>query len=219
MTDIIYYFSHIGVGIVLTLKLLAGSLIIGILFGTLLAVLRYNSGIGRILINGLISVIRGTPLILQLSLIYFTAPYIIGLKLSVISAGIIAFGLNSSAYVAEIIRAGIESLPKGQFEAAKTLAIPNFYMWKDIILPQVFVNIFPALINEIIALLKETAIISIIGGMDIMRSSQVIAAERYEYFLPLCIAGLYYYGLVLIIEWIAKKVCFKKQSINQISEQ
>jgi polar amino acid transport system permease protein len=143
---------------------------------------------------------------LQLSLIYFSVPGIFGIKLSAIAAGVVAFGINSSAYVSEILRSGIESLPKGQFEAAKTLGIPQFYMWIDIIMPQVITNIFPAIINEIIALLKETALISMIGGMDVMRSSQTIAAEQYEYFMPLCIAGAYYYFLVLFIEFVGKKI-------------
>jgi polar amino acid transport system permease protein len=79
-------------------------------------------------------------------------------------------------------------------------------MWKDIILPQVIMNILPALINEIVTLLKETALIATIGGMDIMRRSQVIAVEEYEYFTPLCIAAIVYYVLVLLIEFIGGKI-------------
>jgi polar amino acid transport system permease protein len=182
-----------------------GGMAIGLILGVLLSVLRYCN-VCRALVNGWVSVVRGTPLILQLSIIYFVAPRVIGVRLDVLSAGIISFGLNSSAYVAEILRSGIESLPKGQFEAARTLGIPNFYMWKDIILPQVILNIFPALVNEVIALLKETTLISIIGGMDVMRRSQIIAAEQFEYFMPLCIAGAYYYCLVLFIEFIGRRI-------------
>ncbi len=87
-------------------------------------------------------------------------------------------------------------MPKGQFEAAASLHIPAWYMWKDIILPQVVKNALPALINETIALLKETALISTIGGMDLMRNAQSVSAEHFTYFLPLCIAGFYYYMLV-----------------------
>lgn len=195
----------IGQGTVLTLELLAGGMLIGILLGTILAILRYN-GIAKLLINRFVSIIRGTPLILQLSFIYFAVPGLLGLRPDILVAGILTFGLNSSAYIAEILRSGIENLPKGQFEAAKTLQIPTFYLWKDIILPQVIKNILPALINEMIALLKETALISTIGGMDLMRKAQSIAAEQFTYFLPLCIAGFYYYGLVLLIEYLGKKI-------------
>jgi polar amino acid transport system permease protein len=147
---------------------------------------------------------RGTPVILQLSFVYFALPALIGLKISVLLAGFLTFGLNSAAYIAEIFRAGIQSLPKGQFEAAKTLEIPTFYLWKDIILPQVIKAILPALINESIALLKETALIATIGGLDIMRRSELIAAEQFTYFIPLCIAGLYYYLMVLVLSQLGK---------------
>ncbi|MDR2807300.1 MAG: amino acid ABC transporter permease [Puniceicoccales bacterium] len=205
MHRIIVNFKYIGSGVALTLALLLGSLSIGVALGVLFSILRY-SGISRLFINGIISVLRGTPLILQLSFVYFIVPSILGFKLNVLSAGIIAFGINSAAYIAEIVRAGIESLPQGQFEAAKTLEIPTFYMWRDIILPQVIANIFPAMVNEVIALLKETALIAIIGGMDIMRKAQIIAAEQYDYFMPLCIAGIYYYTLVLFIEFLGRRV-------------
>ncbi|WPY00142.1 Putative amino acid ABC transporter permease [Candidatus Trichorickettsia mobilis] len=205
MEKLIQHISFIGGGILLTLQLLIGGILIGLLFGALLAILRYNN-IANTVINRFISIIRGTPLILQLSFVYFLAPIIIGIKLNILVAGILTFGLNSSAYIAEILRSGIESLSKGQFEAAKTLQIPNFYMWKDIILPQVARNILPAMINEVIGLLKETALISTIGGMDLLRRAQVIAAEQFTYFIPLCIAGCYYYGLVLLIEYTGKKL-------------
>jgi polar amino acid transport system permease protein len=196
---------YIGEGILVTLTLLLGSLLIGILLGTLLALLRYQ-GIMNAFINGFISIMRGTPVILQLSFIYFAVPGLIGLKANIMVAGLITFGLNSSAYIAEILRSGIEHLPKGQFEAAKSLHIPNFYLWKDIVLPQVIKNVLPAFINEMIALLKETALIATIGGMDLMRRAQSVAAEQFTYFIPLCIAGCFYYALVLLIEALGKKI-------------
>lgn len=195
----------IGKGIGFTLLLLIGSLSLGILLGTSLSILRYK-GKFSLFIKAYISVIRGTPLILQLSFIYFALPLLVRCKFDILTAGCVTFGINSSAYMAEILRAGIESLPKGQFEAAKTLQIPVFHTWKAIILPQVIQSIFPAIINEVITLLKETALISTIGGMDIMRRSESIAAEHFTYFLPLFIAGAYYYALVLFIEYIGKRV-------------
>ena len=196
---------YIGEGTILTLTLLLGGLLIGTFLGTLLALLRYQ-GIMKPTINGFISVMRGTPVILQLSFIYFALPVLVGVKANILVAGLLTFGLNSSAYIAEILRSGIENLPKGQFEAAKTLQIPTFYLWKDIVLPQVVKNIFPAFINEMIALLKETALIATIGGMDLMRRAQSVAAEQFTYFVPLCIAGCFYYGMVLLIEFIGKKI-------------
>ncbi|RUR13804.1 amino acid ABC transporter permease [Legionella sp. km772] len=198
-------FFYIGQGTILTLELMLGGMFIGLLVGTLLAISRYK-GFARRIIDRFISFTRGTPLILQLSFVYFVTPSLIGLKINIVTAGILTFGFNSSAYIAEILRSGIESLPKGQFEAGKTLQIPRFYLWKDIILPQVIKNILPALVNEMIALLKETALISTIGGMDLMRKAQSIAAEQFSYFLPLCIAACYYYVLVLLIEYLGKTI-------------
>lgn len=205
MNELLTHILFVGGGITVTLYLLICGILVGLILGTLLSILRYN-GICVLIINRLISILRGTPLILQLSFIYFSTPGLLGIKLSIISAGIVAFGLNNAAYVAEIMRSGIESIPKGQFEAAATLQIPNFYMWKDIILPQVIRNILPNLINEVIALVKETALIATIGGVDIMRKGQMLAAEQFTYFMPLCIAGCYYYGLVLLIELLGKKI-------------
>lgn len=208
MNELSQELIFIAKGIILTLQLLGGGIVIGFVLGIIWAISRHQ-GIAVFAINRFISLIRGTPLILQLSFIYFSAHSVIGLRPSILSAGIIAFGLNSSAYFAEIIRAGIESIPKGQFEAAVSLRIPPLFVWKDIILPQVLTNTFPALVNEAIALLKETALISTIGGMDLMRHAQALAAEQFTYFVPLCIAGAYYYGLALLIEsashWIKKR--------------
>jgi polar amino acid transport system permease protein len=203
--ELIPHILFVGRGVALTMQLLVCGILIGLTFGIFFSVLRYNKFCVTI-INRFISILRGTPLILQLSFVYFSIPGLIGIKLNIVAAGILTFGLNSSAYIAEILRAGIESLPKGQFEAAKTLQIPNFYAWKDIILPQVIRNILPAMISEVVALLKETALISTIGGMDIMRAAQMLSAEQFTYFMPLCIAGAYYYGFVLCIEYIARKL-------------
>lgn len=205
MEKLIAHIFFIGSGIFLTLQLLGGGILIGLSLGTLLAVARHAK-ICTGLINRLISLIRGTPLILQLGLVYFSTPGLLGIKLSITAAGIITLGINSAAYIAEIVRSGIQSIPHGQFEAAKTLNIPTMYLWKDIVLPQVVKNIFPALINEIISLLKETALIATIGGADLLRKAQMLAAEQFTYFLPLCIAGAYYYGLVLLVEYFGKKI-------------
>jgi polar amino acid transport system permease protein len=205
----------IGAGTLMTLQLLFGGLALGMIIGITLSIFRYigssdkpsfKSNLMVIIIKRFISIIRGTPLILQLSLIYFCIPGLTGIRLNILQAGILAFGLNSSAYIAEILRSGIENLPKSQFEAAKTLQIPTWYMWRDIILPQVFKSVLPAMISETIALLKETALISTLGGMDLMRRAQSVAAEQFTYFIPICTAGAYYYLLILLIEYIGKKL-------------
>ncbi|MCL5436956.1 MAG: amino acid ABC transporter permease [Candidatus Dependentiae bacterium] len=204
MGDLVSQLIFVASGLFITVELLIGGCLIGCAGGVSLAFLRYN-GIAVWPIDALISVLRGTPLILQLALLYFAIPGLLGIKLGIVAAGVLAFGLNSSAYTAEIVRAGIEQVPQGQFEAALTLEIPSFYLWKDIILPQVLRNVLPALVNEVIVLLKETALIATIGGMDIMRRAQVLAAQQASYFQPLCIAGACYYILVLLITYLGKK--------------
>ena len=149
------------------------------------------------------SIFRGTPLLIQLTIIYFGLPGLIGLKLSVFAAGVIAFSLNSGAYVSEIIRAGIESVDKGQVEAAKALGVSPVLRMKDIILPQAFRSILPALVNELINLVKESCLISVIGEMDLMRRAQVVSAETYTFFTPMLTAAAAYYVMVLIISSFA----------------
>lgn len=186
-----------GVGV--TLVYTVTSFLLGLGGGGSLAILRYYHK-GRWLVDGCVSVIRGTPLMLQLSLFYFCIPQWTGMRLSLFQAGILAFGLNSTAYITEILRGGIQSLPKGQFEVARALGIPRWLMWRDIIMPQLMGRTFPALVNEGIALLKETAIISTLGEMDIMRRAQSVSAQSFDYLTPLVLAGLCYYVLVLSIE-------------------
>lgn len=198
-------FAFIAAGLALTVKVTLASTFISIIFGTILAILKHIR-VGKIAIDCFISIIRGTPLLVQLSLIYFAMPQMLDIKLSVLSASIIAFSLNSSAYTAEILRGGIKSVPLGQFEAAKSLHIPTFFMWKDIILPQVVRNVFPTIIHEITTLVKETALISMIGGMEVTRRAQVVAAEKFTYFMPLFMAAATYYVVVLMLAGLSKKI-------------
>jgi polar amino acid transport system permease protein len=143
-----------------------------------------------------VSIFRGTPLLIQLSIVFFGIPSIIGIKISPFIAGVTAFSLNSAAYVSEVLRAGINSIDKGQFEAAKTLGINHNLMMRQIIIPQALKNILPALINELTNMLKESALVSMIGEADLMRRAQLVSAEKYTYFMPYIIAACCYYILV-----------------------
>jgi polar amino acid transport system permease protein len=192
-------------GMAVTLKYSIVSVLLGLIIGTLLAIFKVSKSHAlRLFANFYTSVFRGTPLLIQLSIIYFGLPGLIGVKLGVFAAGTIAFSLNSGAYVSEIIRAGINAVDKGQIEAAKVLGIPERLMFKDIILPQAIRNILPSLVNELINLIKESAIISMIGEMDLMQRARVVSQEHYTYFTPLLIAGLCYYVMVIIISNLAK---------------
>lgn len=201
-------------GMVVTLKYSLVSVLFGLIIGTLLAICKVSKSYAlRLFANFYTSIFRGTPLLIQLSIIYFGLPGVIGIKLGVFAAGTIAFSLNSGAYVSEIIRAGMNAVDKGQIEAAKALGIPERLMIKDIILPQAIRNILPSLVNELINLIKESSIISMIGGMDLMRRAQLVSQEHYTYFTPLLIAGFCYYVMVIIISNLAK-ILEKKLTIG-----
>lgn len=198
-------FIFIAKGLPTTLTYSFLSILLGGLLGVFFAVSRHLHH-GTWAIASIISVIRGTPVLLQLGFIYFSLPALIGVKLSVLAAGVITLGINSAAYITEILRSGLQSLPKGQFEACQALGISKWHSWKDIILPQVLRNVFPSLINEVVTLTKETALISVLGEMDILRRAQALAAETYDYFLPMCLAGGVYYWLIKTVEFLGKAI-------------
>ncbi len=191
-------------GVFVTLEYSLIAVCVGLVIGVLVAICKVvDIKTLRILAHGYTSIFRGTPLLIQLSIIYFGFPGLLNIQLSVFAAGILAFSMNSGAYVSEIIRAGIESVDKGQTEAAKAIGVPPILRMKDIILPQAFRYILPALVNELINLVKESALISIIGEMDLMRRAQMVSAETYNFFMPMLTAAAAYYFLVLIISSFA----------------
>jgi arginine/lysine/histidine transporter system substrate-binding protein len=143
------------------------------------------------------SVFRGTPLLLQLSLIYYAIPQLFGFDITPLQAGVATFTLNSGAYMSETIRAGIQAVDKGQSEASMSLGIPYSLMMKDVILPQALKNILPALVNETVSLLKDSSLVSTVGVVETLRASQIVGANKYIYFEPLLTAGLLYYLMVV----------------------
>lgn len=192
-------------GIGVTLQIVIFATIIGLILGILLALCK----IGNIkplkwFAEFYTSIFRGTPLVLQLMIIYYALPQIIGFNIEPIPSAIIAFGLNSAAYISEIIRAGINAVDKGQQEAAKALGVPYAKMMKDIILPQAMKNILPSLMNEFITLNKESAIVTVIGALDIMRRAYVVGGATFRYLEPLLIAGLIYYVMTLVLAFLGK---------------
>lgn len=194
-------------GIQVTLSYTSVSLCLGLAWGALLALCKVGDyKLLQWLARLYTSVFRGTPLLLQLVLIYHGSPQLTGYTISIWEAGILTFTLNSGAYVSEIIRAGIQAVDKGQKEAALSLGIPYFFIMKDIILPQAIRNTLPSLVNEAIDLLKESALISVIGGADILRRASLVASETFLYFEPLLIAGALYYGLVMILTFAAQRL-------------
>ncbi|AQQ53983.1 amino acid ABC transporter permease [Planococcus lenghuensis] len=206
-TQLVPYLPFILEGIWATLKFVAVALVFGSILGVLLALCKIGSIMFlRWFADAYTSVFRGTPLILQLMIIYFAVPQLTGYDITAFTSAVLAFGLNSAAYISEIIRAGINAVDKGQVEAAQALGIPYKAMMKDIILPQAFKNILPALMNEFITLTKESALVSVIGYLDLMRRAQVVGAELYRNFEPLLFVGLIYWLMVMGLTLIGRQV-------------
>lgn len=206
-SQIVPYIPFILEGIWVTLKFVIFSIIFGFVLGTVLALFKISRKKALMWFgDAYTSIFRGTPLILQLMLIYFAIPQLTGYDISAFLSSILAFGLNSSAYVSEIIRAGIQAVDKGQTEAAQALGVPYRMMMKDLILPQALKNILPALMNEFITLTKESAIVSTIGYLDLMRRATVVGSEIYRQFEPLLFVGLIYWVLVMILTLIGKRI-------------
>lgn len=185
-------------GIPITLSFTLSSVFLGLFWGTALSFFKI-SGIKLLgwFANAYTSIFRGTPLLLQLSLVYFATPQLTGYDISAFQAGVFTFTLNSGAYMSETIRGGIQAVDKGQFEAAMSMGVSYPMMMWDIILPQALKNILPALVNETIGLLKDSSLVATIGVVEILRSAQIVGANKYIYFEPLLFAGLIYYVLVM----------------------
>lgn len=194
-------------GSLVTLKYSLLCILLGLCLGIILALFKISSNfLLNCIANTYISIIRGTPLLLQLVFVYYALPQLLNINIDMFYSILIALSVNSSAYVAEIIRSGINSVDKGQFDAAKALSIPYLPMMRDIVLPQAMKNVLPALVNEVVNLVKESAIISIIGELDILRRAQLVSAERYDYFGPLIVAGITYYIIVSILVLFARRL-------------
>lgn len=192
-------------GVQVTLAYTGVSLCLGFVWGMLLAICKVSHiTILKWFASFYTSVFRGTPLLLQLVLIYHATPQLTGYSISIWEAGILTFALNSGAYVSEHIRGGINAVEKGQMEAALSLGIPYSLIMKDIILPQAIRNSLPSLVNEAIDLVKESTLISVIGGADILRRASIVASEKYLYFEPLLVAGFLYYVLIMILTFAAQ---------------
>lgn len=199
------YVPYMFKGIYITLLFTIVSALFGFVWGFILTLFKISKIAPlRWFATAYTSIFRGTPLLLQLFLIYFATPQLLGYDISALLAAGLAFGLNSAAYLSETIRGGIMSVDKGQREAAMALGIPYPTMMVRIIMPQAIRTILPALVNECVALLKESSLVSVIGVQDIMRRANVIQATEYRAFEALLFAGAIYYVLVLVLTSLAK---------------
>lgn len=200
-----YLYILNGLGFSVGVTLFAA--ILGILLGILLALLKLSQSkfLSQIALL-YIDIVRGTPAVVQL-MILANIVFVGALRETpiLLVAGI-AFGINSGAYVAEIIRAGIEGLEKGQTEAGRALGLSYAQTIKFIIIPQAIKKILPALVSEFITLLKETSIVGFIGGVDLLRSANIITSQTYRGVEPLLAVGIIYLILTSIFTILMRKV-------------
>ena len=185
-----------GIGVTIKVSLLAA--LLGVIIGFIIAICNLSNKKGLNLIGKVYTdIIRGTPSVTQLMIIYFVIFASVNWPKWIIAA--IAFGINSGAYVSEIIRAGILSIDKGQTEAGRSLGLNAKQTMMEIVVPQAVKNIFPALCNEFITLIKETAIVGYVGLMDIQKAGDFIKSATYEAFMPLIGTAIIYFVLIKIL--------------------
>ena len=191
--------------------------IIGIILGLIVSIIRNDYEVNKknkilnFISKMYVELIKVTHVILQLMIIY----YVIfkSVNINIILVGIIAFGINSGAYVSEIIRSGIKSIDKGQMEAGLSLGLKYKQVMKLIVLPEAFKNILPSLGNEFITLLKETSVGAYIGIIELTKSGDIIASRTYDYFFPLIIVALVYLILTLSL---SKMVNVMERRLNNV---
>ena len=194
--------KYIVDGLKITLIVTIFAVLIGVLLGFLIAIVRTtHDKTGKLkILNAIckvyLTVIRGTPVVVQLMIIYFI---IFGsVEISKVLVAIIAFGINSGAYVAEIFRSGIMSIDNGQFEAGRSLGFNYAQTMMYIIMPQAFKNVLPTLCNEFISLLKETSVSGYIALQDLTKGGDIIRSRTYDAFMPLIAVALIYLAMVMI---------------------
>lgn len=192
-------------GALITIEVFFLVLILSIPLGVFIAfIMRFNIKVLNYFLNIYIWIMRGTPLLLQLIFIYYVLPSV-GIRFDRLPAAILAFTLNYAAYFAEIFRGGIESIPKGQYEAAKVLKFTQFQAISFIILPQVIKIVLPSVFNEIMSLVKDTSLVYALGISDLILASRT-AANRDASLLPMFVAGAIYLILIGIVTIVSKRV-------------
>lgn len=204
------YLSMIFEGLKMTAIISIGAALVGLILGTLVAIVKIVPKknklikIPLVICNIYTTIIRGTPMALQLFLMAFVILNVRGVPQELVA--IIAFGINSGAYVSENIRAGILSVDKGQTEAGRALGLNGSQTMMNIVIPQGLKNVIPAIGNELIALIKETSIVGMIGMYDLTQVSKILGSGRYlaSYFAPTTVVALFYLAIVYAVTFLIK---------------
>lgn len=203
-------YLYIVKGLGNTLIITALALLIGVILGSLIAIVRVthqNDSSKLKILNRIcgiyLTIIRGTPIIVQLMIMYFV---ILSSSKNPLLVAIIAFGLNSAAYVAEVVRSGIQSVDRGQTEAGRSLGMSTTQTLIRIVIPQAFKNVAPAIFNEFISLLKETSVAGYVGIHDLTKGGDIIRSLTFDAFPPLLAVALVYLVIVIMLTTILSKI-------------
>ena len=201
-----------------TLLIAITGLIIGIVIGTLVANVRVLPKYKRLprVLNAIcsvyVSLFRGTPMVVQLLVFYYVLLPIIGVHITGVQVAMVVFGLNSGAYISEIMRSGIQSVDSGQLEAGRAVGLSFGVTMVKIVIPQAVKNILPTLGNEFISLIKETSVVSFVGAADLYVAFSYIGSNSYEFMVPYLVMAMIYIVLVLIISLLIKLL---ERSLNR----
>ncbi|MCI8403111.1 MAG: amino acid ABC transporter permease [Lachnospiraceae bacterium] len=193
-----------------TLTIAICGLVIGILIGTLIATVRVLPKYKRLprVLNGFCSfyvgLFRGTPMVVQLLVFYYVLLPLLGIRMSGVQVSVMVFGLNSGAYISEIMRSGIQSVDPGQLEAGRAVGLGFAPAMMKIVIPQAVKNILPTLGNEFIALIKETSVVSFVGAADLYVAFSYIGSNSYEFMVPYLVMAVIYIVLVMMISLLVK---------------
>ncbi len=204
---IVQYWPRLIAGLVLTVEITIISLffagILGLVFG-LLSVSKRKSLRAIALVY--VDIVRGTPLLVQAFFIYFGIPAALGIQSDPVFSGVITLSLNAGGYLAEIVRGGIESISRGQMEAARSLGLPYGMAMRSVILPQAIRTMTPALINQCIITLKDTSLLSVIGVTELTQTGRLIIANNYQSFEVWAIVAMMYFVIIMILSKISKRI-------------
>lgn len=199
------YASMFWGGLAVTLEVTGAALVLAFALGAVIAVLKVLPCRPlRLLLDFYTSIFRGIPLIVLLFIAYFATPQLTGLKISMFAASVLTLGLNGSATVSETLRGGIEGVDSGQYDASRALALPYTTMMARIIIPQALRSVAPALVNEVITVLKSSSLVATIGLMDMMRAAQSVQALTYRAFEPFIVVAVIYYVIVMCLTAVAR---------------
>ena len=194
------YIPMFANGLAVTCEVTAAALVIALALGFVIAVAKVvRCRPLRAVLDFYTSIFRGVPLIVLLFMAYFATPQLTGLKISMFAAGVITLGLNGSATVSETVRGGIEGVDAGQYDAAQAIGLSYTTMMRKIIIPQALRSVAPALVNEVITVLKSSSLVATIGLMDMMRAAQSVQALTYRAFEPFLVVAVIYYLIVMCL--------------------